>query len=59
MIKEEKREVLRKDTRERKWTLIKNQMKSSIQGSFTILSVIDLLKSVCFSYPIKIETPDC
>ena len=59
MIKDEKRWQLRRDTGERKWILIKEYMKNSIHGWFPVLSVINLLQSVCFLYPIKIETSYC
>lgn len=46
MLKEDQCKKLRESTPERKWLFIKNQNKVNIQGSFSILSTIDLLKAV-------------
>ena len=50
MLTEEKRKPLLGFSNDRKWLFIQNQMKQNIQGSFTIISTLDVLKSVFYSF---------
>ena len=46
MLKEELRPPMRNRTIEDKWLIVQNQMKMNIKSNFTILSTLELLKSV-------------
>ena len=43
------------DIQNLKWLFIQNQMKQNIQGSFTIISTLDVLKSVFYSFSSFIQ----
>lgn len=55
MFDEEKRKPLLGFSNDRKWLFIQNQMKQNIQGSFTIISTLDVLKSVFYSFSSFIQ----
>lgn len=46
MLKEELRPAMRNRTKMEKWLIIQNQMKSNLKSNFTMLSTLELLKSV-------------
>ena len=50
MLPEEKRKPLRVYSDDRKWLFIQTQMKQNIQGNFTVISTLDILKSVLYSF---------
>ena len=50
MLPEEKRKPLRVYSDDRKWLFIQTQMKQNIQGNFTVISTLDILKSVFYSF---------
>ena len=47
MMKEELRIPMRSRSRQDKWMIIKNQIKSNLKGNFTMLSALELLNGVC------------
>ena len=50
MLPEEKRKPLRVYSDDRKWLFIQTQMKQNIQGNFTVISTLDILNSVFYSF---------
>ena len=50
MLTEEKRKPLRVYSDDRKWLFIQTQMKQNIQGNFTVISTLDILNSVFYSF---------